>query len=173
MTRLASCCVVMALAGCGGEPPAELGGFALGMSQAAAAEAARSYGTFTCRYRGVRPPSMTCEGTIREGVVRVVVVDDVTRSITLRRAAGGADPQRAMQRFVDGFGDPAWRERPVPPRARTVEGYHTLWVSEDSTRALATVCAGTELRPPCTVELTTTSPAGVVAKLDTLLGLRR
>lgn len=173
MTRLVPFCLVLALIGCGGEPPAELAGFALGLSQADAADVARSYGTFTCRYRGVRPPAMTCEGTTPEGAVRVFVEDDVTRSIRLGLEPAGADPRRAMQRFVDGFGDPAWRERPVPPRARTVEGYHTMWVSEDSTRALATVCAGTELEPPCVAELTTTSPAGVAAKLDTLLGLRR
>lgn len=173
MKRLAICCTVLATAACGGEPPEELAGFTLGMPQAEAADVARSYGTFTCRFRGVRPPTMTCEGTTPEGPARVFVQDGVTRSITLRREPGGSDPARAMQRFVDGFGEPAWRERPVPPRARTVEGYHTMWLNEDSTRALATVCAGTELRPPCTVELSITSPAGVVARLDTLLGLRR
>ena len=171
--RLAIGCMVLAIAGCGGGPPAELAGFALGMTQAEAADVARGHGSFTCRFRGVHPPTMTCDGGTPEGAVRVFVEDDVTRSITLRPDPGGADPQAAMRRFVDGFGDPAWRERPVPPRSPTVEGYHTLWVNEDSTRALATVCAGPGLRPPCLVELATTSPAGVAAKLDTLLGLRR
>lgn len=163
--------LVAGLAACGGSPPEELGGFALGMSQAQVVEAARAAGSFTCRMRGTRPRITTCEGPTPEGTVRVLVRDDVARVITLRRDPEGRDPQRQMRRSVRGFGDAAWRERPYPGRERPVEGYQTLWLNEDSTRALATVCAGTGLRPPCVLELATTSPAGVLAKLDTLLGI--
>ncbi|HUP20724.1 MAG TPA: hypothetical protein VM778_12335 [Gemmatimonadota bacterium] len=170
---LLSPAVVVALAACGGEPPEELGGFALGTSQAEVLETARAAGSFSCRFMGTRPSLTTCEGATPEGRVRVLVRGDVTRSITLHKDPSDSDPQRTMRRFVRGFGDPAWQERPVPSRSEPVEGYQTLWLNEDTTRSVAATCAGTGLRPPCDLELAMTSPAAVQAKLDSLLGIRR
>lgn len=160
--------------GCGGEPPRELAGFALGMSQAEVAARARELGGFTCRYRGTTPPTMSCEGGTDAGPVTVRVRSDAVRVVALELDTGGEDPQRAVRRFVRGFGDPAWREKPLGGSAAAgspAQAYHTLWVGEDSTRAVAAICAGRDLEPPCTIQLETTSPAGVVAKLDSLLGI--
>lgn len=163
------------LVACGGEPPESLAGFRLGMTQGEVTRAAGEIGGFTCRFRGTRPPVMVCAGETAEGPVRIVAVEDATRSITLTLDPSGRDPQRTLRRFVRGFGDPAWRERPVnAPAGRGQdrgEAYHTFWVNDDSTRAIAAVCAGAGLLPPCDLELTATSPAGVVAKLDSLLGI--
>lgn len=171
MNRRAPAALVLALAACGGGPPEDLAGFAPGMSQEQVVETARAAGSFTCRLQGTQPRITTCEGPTPEGTVRVFVRDGVARSVTLVRDPGGSNPRRAMRRFVRRFGDAAWRERPFPRRGAPVQGYHTIWLNQDSTRALAAVCAGTEFRPPCVLELATTSPAGVLAKLDTLLGI--
>lgn len=162
------------LTGCGGEPPETLAGFSLGLTQGELMEAARTRGGFGCRLRATRPKLTLCEGPSEEGVVRVLARGDSVESIALRLAPGAdEEPRRVIRRFVKPFGEPAWRDRPVPPRAVTPEGYHTFWIDGDSARAIALSCAGTDLEPPCTAELTETTPAGVRAKLDTLLGIRR
>lgn len=78
-----------------------------------------------------------------------------------------------MRRFVRRFGAPAWRDRPHAMPSDTTPVYHTLWLDRDSTRALAMMCVGERLVPPCVAELARTSPAAVEAKLDTLLRIRR
>ena len=160
--------------GCGGEPPDTLAGFALGLTQAQVMDAARSEGGFRCRLRGSRPRLAVCEGPVDEGLVRVVVRDDSVVSVSLRlEPAPDGRPRRAIRRFVEPFGDPAWRDRPYPPLVLPPEGYHTLWVDDDTVRALSLICAGEGLEPPCTAELTSVSPAALEARLDTLLGIRR
>lgn len=172
---------VLLLAGCGGEPPSELAGFELGRTQGEVLEEAERRGGFDCRLRGTRPRVAICEGPAEEGWIGVTVRNDSVARLVLRLSGSeGADEprsdddaRRAVRRFVRGFGEPAWRDRPVPPRSDPPEGYHTLWLPEDSSRALALVCAAEELGPPCTATLTPSSPAAVEAKLDTLLGIRR
>jgi hypothetical protein len=162
-----------AMAGCGGGPPRELAGFSLGMSREQVMAEARRTGGFTCHIRGTRPRLTTCEGQTPDGTVQVTVRDDTTEAVALVRDPSGRNPQRQMQRFVKGFGDPAWRDRPFPTRSDPSQGLHTLWLSADSTRSMALVCAGRRLEPPCTAELAVTSPAQVHAFLDDLMGIQR
>lgn len=173
MTVPAALALAAALAGCGGEPPEELGGFRLGLSQQEVMDMAGARGGFGCRLRASRPKRTLCEGPAEEGTVAVLVEGDSSVRVELRLEAGPEEPRGRVERFVEPFGDPAWIDRPVPPRTVPPEGYHTLWLDRDSLRALALVCAGTGLEPPCTAELTATSPSRVQAKLDTLLGIRR
>ena len=164
----------LVLAGCGGEPPEELGGFTLGLTQQELLDAARTRGGFGCRLRATRPKQAICNGPAEEGEVQVTARGDSVESIALRLDPGADErPERVIRRFVKPFGEPAWRDRPLPPRAPTPESYHTFWIDADSIRALGMACAGPGLQPPCTAELTETTPAGVQAKLDTLLGIRR
>jgi hypothetical protein len=165
--------VALILTGCGGGPPRDLAGFTLGMSQDQAMARVRSIGGFTCHVRGTIPRLTSCEGATSEGVVKVVIRDDVTVGVSLRTEPAGRNPRRKMRRFVKGFGDPAWRERPYPTRFDPLEGYHTFWLDRDSTRSIAMVCAGQKLEPPCTAELALTSPAAVHSTLDALLGIER
>lgn len=172
--RLSLLFVVAApMAGCGGGPPRELAGFSLGMSQEQVMEEARRMGGFTCHVRGTRPRLTACEGQTPDGTVQVTVQDNATVAIALVRDPAGRNPQRQMRRFVKGFGDPAWRDRPFPTRSDPSQGLHTIWLSADSTRAMALVCAGRRLEPPCTAELAVTSPAQVLAALDGLMGIQR
>jgi hypothetical protein len=161
------------LAACGGGPPRELAGFALGMSQEQVMAQARRTGGFTCHLHGTRPSLTTCQGHTPDGEVQLVVRDNVTVAVSLVREPPGRNPRRQMRRFVKGFGDPAWRERPYPSRFDTGQGYHTLWVNSDSTRSLALVCVGRRTEPPCTAVLEATTPAAVHASLDRLLGIQR
>lgn len=163
----------LALAGCGGSPPDNLDGFRLGMSQEQVMAEARSRGDFTCRLQGTRPRLMTCDGPTPEGQLRIVVHDDATTYLGIRMEPSGSRPERTMRRFVRRFGDPAWRERPHPMPFDSAEAFHTLWLDRDTTRALAMMCEGVGLVPPCYAELARTSPAAVEAKLDTLLRIRR
>lgn len=165
--------VAMGMAGCGGGPPRDLAGFALGTPGDQAMAKVRSLGGFTCHVRGTIPRLTTCDGTTSEGAVQVVIRDDVTVSVSLRTEPSGRNPRRQMRRFSKAFGDPAWRERPYPTRFDPVEGYHTFWLDKDSTRSIAMVCAGPKLEPPCNARLALTSPAAVHATLDSLLGIRR
>lgn len=165
--------LALAAAGCGGDPPRSLAGFSLGMSQERVMDAVRARGGFTCNVRGTRPPMTSCEGPSEDGPVRVVVRQDTAVEIALLMDPDVRNPRRAMRRYVRPFGPPAWRERPYPSRAAAVEGYHTLWLDRDTTRAIALVCAGRDLVPPCTVELTRTSPARILAVLDSLLDARQ
>lgn len=166
--------VLLIATGCGGELPESIGGFELGLTQDEVMEAARSRGGFECRLRSSRPTFTFCEGPSEEGRVGVVVRDDSVVQLSLRlEAEPGRSPDRAVHRFVRPLGEPAWRDRPYPPRSDPPAGYHTQWVDRDSARAMALVCAGERLAPPCTAELTATTPAGVEARLDTLLGIRR
>lgn len=160
--------------GCGGEPPEGMGGFRLGESQEEVVAAARARGGFECRLRATSPSLAVCEGPAEEGVVSVLVRNDSLVRVSLRLDPGeDEDAERFMRRFVSSFGDPAWRDRPQAPGSVPPERYHTLWLDEDSSRGLALVCAGPRLQPPCTAELAETTPMGVHAKLDTLLGIRR
>jgi hypothetical protein len=161
------------LAACGGGPPRELAGFALGMSQEQVMAQARRTGGFTCHLHGTRPRLTTCQGHTPDGEVQVIVQENMTVAISLVREPSGRNPRRQMRRFVKGFGDPAWRERPYPSRFDTVQGYHTLWVNSDSTRSLALVCAGRRTEPPCRAMLEVTTPGDVHASLDSLLGIQR
>lgn len=165
--------VALILGGCGGGPPRDLAGFALGMSRDQAMTKVRGMGGFTCHVRGTIPPLTTCEGATSEGVVQLVIRDDVTVAVSLRTEPAGRNPRRKMRRFVKGFGDAAWRERPYPSRFDPLEGYHTFWLDRDSTRSIAMICAGQKLEPPCTAELTLSSPASVHSTLDALLGIQR
>lgn len=165
--------LLLALAGCGGEPPETLGGFSLGLTQAEVMAAARDRGGFGCRVRASRPPLTICSGPSEEGEVTAVVQADSVIAIALRLDAAGPEPRRVVERFVRPFGDPAWRDRPLPPQAPVPESYHTLWLDADSVRALAMSCDGPDLAPPCTAELRETTPAGVQATLDELLRIRR
>jgi hypothetical protein len=161
------------VAGCGGGPPRELAGFGLGSSQEQVMAEARRTGGFTCHVRGTRPRLTTCEGQTADGLVKVTVRDDTTVAVVLVRDPVGRNPPRQMRRFVKGFGDPAWRDRPFPNRADPIQGFHTLWLSADSSRSMALVCAERRLQPPCTAELAVTSPARVLAALDDLMGIQR
>ncbi|MFW5947670.1 MAG: hypothetical protein ACOCUW_04180, partial [Gemmatimonadota bacterium] len=130
-----------ALAGCGGEPPEGLAGFRLGMTQPELLAEADARMGFTCRARATRPPQTACAGPAEEGQVEAVVRGDSVVRITLELARDAADPSAAadaVRRFVRGFGDPAWRDRPYPPPSGPrpsdpPEGYHTFWVDVDST----------------------------------------
>jgi hypothetical protein len=164
--------LLIGLTGCGGEPPEQLGGFELGLTQDEMLAAARERGGFACRLRSSRPKLAACEGPTEDGIVTVTARADTVVRIELRLAPGADDdPARAVRRFARPFGDPAWRDRPLPPRATTPERYHTLWLDEDTTRSVALACDGAELAPPCTAELRPTSPAAVRARRDTLLGI--
>lgn len=166
--------VGVSVTGCGGEPPERLGGFGLGDTQQEVLAVAGDRVGFECRLRGTSPSVAVCEGPAEEGVVSVLVRDDSLVRVNLLLDPGeDEDPERFMRRFVSSFGDPAWRDRPQAPGSLPPERYHTLWLDEDSIRALALLCAGPELEPPCTAELAETSPMGVNAKLDTLLGILR
>ena len=145
----------------------------LGLTQQEVLDAVRARGGFNCRLRASRPKLTVCEGPAQGGTLTVVVEGDSVVRLGLRLDAGGEDPGRAVRRFVKPFGDAAWRDRPQPPRASPPEGYHTLWLDEDSTLGIALVCAGAGLEPPCTAELAETSPARVQARLDSLLGIVR
>lgn len=162
-----------ALVGCGGGPPRSMDGFSLGMSREEVLAEVRSRGGFTCSIRGTRPSLTLCEGPTSDGSVRVVVRQDSVVEVTVRTEPPARSPQRAMQRLARRFGEPAWRERPYPPRPARPEGYHSLWLSRDSTRSVAMLCQGERLTPPCTIELAATSPASIQAKLDSLLQIRR
>lgn len=164
--------LAVGLAGCGGDPPKELGGFSLGMSQEQVLEESRRQGGSTCHLKGTRPRLTVCQGSEPGREFRVVVLDDAIASIRLEMEPAGRRPQRAIRRFVRRFGDPVWRERPYPPSLDVAPGYHTLWVNGDSTRSLAMICAGRRLVPPCSAELARTTRSTVEAKLDTLLGIR-
>lgn len=164
---------LIALAGCGGEPPETLGGFSLGLTQAEVMAEARERGGFGCRFRASSPPVTICAGPAEEGEVTAVVRADSVVAIQLRLDPADSEPGRAVQRFVRPFGDPAWRDRPQPPDAPVPDSYHTLWLDADSLRALGLSCAGPDLAPPCTAELRETTPAGVLAALDSLLRIRR
>src|SRR5690606_26647316 len=139
--RAAALASALFLSGCGGGPPESLGGFELGLTQAEVLEEARSRGAFSCRLRATRPRLAECEGPTPDGVVTVVVRDDSVVRVVLRLEPPADErPGRAVRRFVEPFGDPIWRDRPVPPRASPPERYHTYWLDADSTRALAMVC---------------------------------
>jgi hypothetical protein len=162
--------VALVMAGCGGSPPRELAGFALGESQEEVLARARP-GGFTCHLRGTVPRVTACDGDTDEGHARVVVRNDATVFISLDLDPGGRNPQRVMRRYVRRFGTPAWTERPYPPAE--ADRFHTLWLDRDSTRALAMICSGRGLAPPCTAELTRTTPRQVQTRLDSILNIRR
>lgn len=165
---------LLALGACGGEPPETLGGFGLDLTQQEVMDAAAARGGFNCRLRATYPAEAVCEGPAEEGVVTIHVRGDSVVRVALRLEPDAeGEPGGHVRRFVDPFGDPAWRDRPHPPRSSPPEGYHTQWLDRDSVRGLALVCAGPGLRPPCAAELAETSPAGVRARLDTLLGIPR
>lgn len=164
---------LLLLTGCADAPPDTLGGFRLGMTRDEVMEAVRSRGGFSCRLRGSRPPLTACEGGAEEGRVAVLVRGDSLVSVELQLAPAGDRPRRRVRRFADPFGEPAWRDRPYPGGPAPVDGYHTLWLDQDTSRAVAVVCAGEALAPPCTARLTGTSPRQVEAQLDSLLGIRR
>lgn len=164
---------LLALGGCGGEPPETLGGFGLDLTQQEVMDAAAARGGFNCRLRATYPAEAVCEGPAEEGVVTIHVRGDSVVRVALRLEPADEEPGGHVGRFVDPFGDPAWRDRPHPPRSSPPEGYHTQWLDRDSVRGLALVCAGPGLQPPCAAELAETSPAGVRARLDTLLGIPR
>ncbi|NIY12491.1 MAG: hypothetical protein GWN02_31330 [Gemmatimonadetes bacterium] len=136
------------------------------------AESGRRVG-FTCRLLASRPKRTYCGGPTAEGQIEVLVQGDSTVQVSLRKSPSDGDPRRAMRRYARPFGEPAWRDRPYPPQSDPPASYHTLWVDEDSTRSVALICQDEELGPPCTVRLATASPARILAKLDTLLGIRR
>jgi hypothetical protein len=165
---------LLALAACGGEPPEAMAGFRLDMSQTQLMSAANARPGFTCRLQASRPKVTACSGPTDQGQAEAVVVGDSGDvRITLELARSTEDPARAIREFTKPFGSPAWRDRPYPPLVDPPEGYHTFWVSDDSTRGIALLCQHRELGPPCNARLTITSPAGVQAKLDTLMGIRR
>lgn len=145
----------------------------LGMTQQEVLDAVRARGGFNCRLRASRPKLTVCEGPAEGGALTVVVEGDSVVRLELRLDAGGENPRRTVRRFVKPFGDAVWRDRPQPPRASTPEGYHTLWLDEDTTRGIALVCAGSGLAPPCTAGLAETTPQRVQARLDSLLGIVR
>lgn len=170
---LAALLVTVFASACGGEPPEGLGGFRIGMSQSEAMDTAYAREGFTCRLLASVPKQTLCSGPTDQGSVEALVRGDTTVRVTLEVARTADDPVAATRRFARPFGDPAWRDRPYPPTAEPPEGYHTLWVNEDSTRSIAMICRGPELGPPCNARLATTTPAGVEARLDSLLGIRR
>lgn len=166
---------LLVLGACGGgEPPEALAGFRLDMSQAQVmAEANRRPG-FVCRLQASRPKLTSCAGPTDQGRAEAVVRgDSADMFITLELARGARDPDRAVRELSDPFGTPAWKDRPFPPLTDPPEAYHTYWVDRDSTRGIALICDGPDLGPPCNARLSTTTPAGVQAKLDTLMGIRR
>jgi hypothetical protein len=163
--------LTVALTGCGRSPPKEMAGFGLGMSQDQVVTEAARHGGFTCHLSGTRPRLATCAGTTAQGPARVRVRENQVVAVSLEMDPGGRRPQRAMRRFTRRFGEPAWEERPFPTPFDSITGYHTLWLNRDSTRALGVVCAGRRLAPPCTAELSRTSPDAVEMKLDSLLGI--
>lgn len=168
--------VLLALVGlgaCGGEPPEALGPFRLGMTQSEVMDTAYSRPEFVCRLVASRPKMTLCSGPTEQGRVEALVRGDSAVQVTLEVARHADDPARATRRFARRFGDPAWFDRPYPPTSDPPDGYHTFWLNEDSTRGIAMICRGKELGPPCNARLTTTSPAGVEAKLDSLLNIRR
>jgi hypothetical protein len=160
-------------AACGGGPPRDLAGFGLGMSQEQVMGEARRLGGFTCHVQGTRPRLTTCSGPTPDGPVEVVVRDDSAVAVSLLQDPRGRRPERQVRRFVKGFGDPAWHDRPYPTRSDPSGGFHTLWLNQDSTRSLALICAGRRLQPPCTARLAVTGPTEVQASLDTLLDIQR
>ena len=165
---------IVLLGGCRGEPPEALGGVELTATQQEVLAFAESRGSFSCRLRSSRPKLTVCEGPTEDGTLTVVILGDTVDRLELRLEPDpDEEPGRTVQRFTRGLGDPAWRDRPVPPRVSPPRGYHTLWVDPDTTRAIALVCDRPRLEPPCTAELVATSPGGLLAKLDTLLGIRR
>ena len=162
------------LPGCGGEPPEEMGGFSLHLSQQELLRTARQRPGFGCVLRATRPPVTFCRGPDEQGYVTATARGDSVSDIALRlEPAGRADePDPMVRELVDPVGEPAWRDRPMPPRAAEADSFHTLWLTDDSTRALALVCARPELGAPCTARLSRTSPAEVLGLLDSLLGIR-
>jgi hypothetical protein len=165
--------VLVTLAGCGGEPPEALQGFRLGMLQTELMAEANSRPGFVCRLVASRPKATFCAGPTDQGRIEAMARGDSTVRITLELAREAEDPARAVRDFTKGFGRPAWRDRPYPPASDPPEGYHTYWVDADSTRGIALLCRGPELEPPCNARLGRTSPAGVQAKLDSLMNIRR
>lgn len=163
----------LAVGACGGEPPEGLGGFRLGMTQSEVMDTAYARPEFVCRLVASRPKVTLCSGPTEQGMVEALVRGDSAVQITLEVAREAEDPAGATRRFARPFGDPAWFDRPYPPTSSPPEGYHTFWLNEDSTRGIAMICRGRDLEPPCNARLTTTSPAGVEAKLDSLLNIRR
>lgn len=161
-----------ALAGCGGEPPEELAGFRLGMTQAELMDDAYGREGFVCRLVASRPKLTFCSGPTELGEVEAMARGDSTVRITLEVGRDAADPGEVIRELVDPFGSPAWRDRPYPPTSDPPEGYHTLWITGDSTRAIALLCRGEALGPPCNARLMRTTPAGIEAKLDSLLNIR-
>lgn len=163
----------LAVGACGGEPPEELGGFRLDMTQAQVMDLAYDRQGFVCRLVASRPKQTVCSGPSELGRLEAAVVGDSgTVRITVEIGRETEDPAAAVRDFVDPFGEPAWRDRPYPPTADPPEGYHTLWLDADSTRAVAMICRGEALGPPCNARLMTTTPAGIRAKLDSLLNIR-
>lgn len=165
--------VGLVVGACGGEPPEGLGGFLLGMTQSEVMEEAYSRDEFVCRLVASRPKLTLCAGPTGEGMLEVLVRGDSAVQITLEVGREAEDPTQATRRFAGPFGDPAWFDRPYPPASQPPESYHTFWLNEDSTRGIAMMCRGKDLEPPCNARLTTTSPARVEAKLDSLLNIRR
>lgn len=158
---------------CGGEPPEELGGFRLDMTQSEVMELAYDRQGFVCRLVASRPKQTVCSGPSELGRLEAAVLGDSgSVRITVEIARDAEDPAAAVREFVDRFGEPAWRDRPYPPTSDPPEGYHTLWVSGDSTRAIALLCRGEALGPPCNARLTRSSPVAIEAKLDSLLNIR-
>ena len=172
---LAVLAAALTLGACGGgEPPEQLAGFRLDMSQRQLMAEANSRTGFTCRLTASRPKLTSCAGTTAEGRVEAVVTgDSADMAITLELARAASEPRRAVREFVEPFGRPAWRDRPFPPLVDPPEAYHTFWVDRDSTRGIALICDGEDLTPPCNARLARITPAGVQAKLDTLMGIRR
>ena len=165
--------LVVGLVACGGEPPEELAGFTLTMTQQEVMGEAYSRPEYVCRLVASRPKVTFCSGPTDQGMVEVMVRGDSTARITLEVGRQAEDPAEAVERFARPFGRPAWRDRPYPPTADPPEGYHTFWVDADSTRAIAMICGGEALAPPCNARLMRITPAGVEAKLDSLLNIRR
>ncbi len=172
---LAVLAAALTLGACGGgEPPEQLAGFRLDMSQRQLMAEANSRPGFTCRLTASRPKMTSCAGPTAQGRVEAVVVgDSADVAITLELARAAEDPRRAIREFVDPLGRPAWRDRPFPPLVDPPEAFHTFWVDPDSTRGIALICDDQELTPPCNARLAPITPAGVQAKLDTLMGIRR
>ncbi len=144
------------------------------MSQTQVMAEANARPGFTCRLQASRPKLTACAGPTDQGRVEAVVVGDSGRvRITLELAREAEDPARATRDFAKPLGSPAWRDRPYPPLSDPPEGYHTYWVDQDSTRGVSMICRGEELGPPCNARLATITPAGVEAKLDSLMNIRR
>jgi hypothetical protein len=165
--------LALALVACRDSPPTELAGFRLSMSQEQVVLETRRRGDAACHLTGTRPPVAICEGRRAGDEFRVVVVGDTTASIRAPVPARGRRPHRDVGRFVRRFGEPAWRDRPYHPPSEPTPGFHTLWLTRDTTRSLAMICASRALGPPCAAELARTSPAAIEAKLDSILNIRR